>query len=67
MSPEEQDEMDQAVAALDYVPLLELGQLSDVVGNLAEQRPAFSDDDQGRAIRYYWENDAFIDLASEES
>jgi hypothetical protein len=62
LSPEEQDEMEVRLDSLGYSSFLEWGQLSCIVENLAQQRPQFSEDELERAIRYYWENDAFIDL-----
>ncbi len=63
LSPEEQEEFDQCIPELGYHYFLEWGQLSDIVGNLEDQRPDFTDSDLEKAILFYWQRDAFIDLA----
>ena len=64
LSPEEQEEFDRRIPELGYRPFLEWGQLSDIVGNLEDQKPDFTELDLGQAISFYWERDAFIDLAT---
>ena len=64
LSPEEQDEMDSRIPALGYRRFLEWGQLSDILGNLEDQKRDFTDSDLEKAIVFYWQHDAFIDLAA---
>ena len=61
LSPEEQDELDVYPETVGLKCFLCLSQLEDIVSNLREQRPSFSERDLMAAINFYWSNDAFID------
>jgi hypothetical protein len=37
-------------------------QLEDILNNLQQQRPNFSEKELEQAINFYWQNDAFIDF-----
>ena len=62
LSEEEQDEIADQIPALGLREFFCWGQLADIVENLKEQRPNYSEEDLQRAIQYYYEWDAFIDL-----
>src|SRR5262245_56789567 len=62
LSPEEQDELDEYPETIGLKSFLSLSQLQDIVGNLRQQRPSFSERDLMAAIIFYWSNDAFIDV-----
>lgn len=62
LSPEEQEQFERLIPELGYQYFLEWGQLADIVGNLEQQNPKFTDVDLEKAIIFYWERDAFIDL-----
>jgi hypothetical protein len=62
LSPEEQDELDEYPETVGLKRFLCLSQLQDIVSNLRQQRPSFSERDLMAAINFYWSNDAFIDL-----
>ena len=61
-SPEEQDQLDEYPETVGLKCFLCLSQLEDIVSNLREQRPSFSERDLMAAINFYWSNDAFIDV-----
>jgi hypothetical protein len=62
LSPEEQDELDEYPETVGLKCFLCLSQLQDIVSNLRQQRPSFSERDLMAAINFYWSNDAFIDV-----
>jgi hypothetical protein len=62
LSPEEQDELDEYPETVGLKCFLCLSQLEDIVSNLRQQRPSFSERDLMAAINFYWSNDAFIDV-----
>ena len=61
LSPEEQDQLDEYPETVGLKCFLCLSQLEDIVSNLREQCPSFSERDLMAAINFYWSNDAFID------
>lgn len=62
LSPEEQDDLDDQISAKGLRYFLLWGQLSEIVENLRMQKPVFSDAELLKAIQFYWDRDAFIDL-----
>jgi hypothetical protein len=62
LSPEEQDELEVYPETVGLKCFLCLSQLDDIVSNLRQQRPSFSERDLMAAINFYWGNDAFIDV-----
>jgi hypothetical protein len=62
LSPEEQDELDEYPESIGLKSFLSFSQLQDIVGNLRQQRPSYSERDLMAAINFYWAKDAFIDL-----
>jgi len=62
LSPEEQEELDEYPETVGLKCFLCISQLREIVSNLREQRPSFSDRDLTAAINFYWGNDAFIDV-----
>jgi len=62
LSPEEQDELDEYPETVGLKRFLSLSQLEDIVSNLQQQRPSFSERDLMAAINFYWSNDAFVDV-----
>jgi hypothetical protein len=66
LSEEEQNDIADQIPGLGLREFFEWGQLEDIVENLREQRPDFSEDDLERAIQFYYEWDAFIDLEADD-
>ena len=62
LSPEEQDELDEYPATIGLTCFLCLSQLEQIINNLRQQRPSFSEHDLMAAINFYWRHDAFIDV-----
>ena len=60
LSPEEQDELDAYPEAIGLQCFLSLTQLEEVLTNLRQQHPAYSENDLLIAVHYYWRHDAFI-------
>ena len=63
LSPDQQDTLDAYPESVGLKCFLCASQLDDIVGNLRQQRPHFSEQDLIQAINYYWRNDAFFNLA----
>ena len=61
LSPEEQGELDEYPKTVGLKSFLCLSQLADIVSNLRQQRPSFTELDLMAAVNFYWRNDAFID------
>lgn len=62
ISPEEADELDAYPNSIGLKGFLNPDQLEDIVDNLRQQRPHFSEIQLLAAINYYWNHDAFINL-----
>lgn len=62
LSPEEQEELDAYPETVGLKGFLCLTQLEDIINNLREQRPSFSEHDLMAAINFYWRHDAFINV-----
>src|SRR5262245_44944280 len=62
LSSQEQDELDVYPETVGLKCFLSLSQLEDIVSNLQQQRPSFSERDLMAAINFYWSRDAFIDV-----
>jgi hypothetical protein len=62
LSPEEQDELDEYPETIGLNCFLSLSQLEEIISNLKQQRPSFSEPDLMAAINFYWCHDAFIDV-----
>src|SRR5262245_14489624 len=62
LSPEEQDELEDYPETIGLKCFLSLSQLEDIISNLKQQRPSFSEHDLMAAINHYWRHDAFINV-----
>ena len=62
LSPEEQNQIDDVIRSSGLRPFFEWQQINMVVENLRMQKQDYSDSDLIRAIRHYWEHDAYIVL-----
>lgn len=63
LSDEEHDERESAAGKAGIVSFFCRDQLEDIIGNLQAQRSDFSDDQLEKAIQYYWDHDAYIQMA----
>lgn len=63
-SPEEQDQFEDLIDESSFTEFLCDRQLEDIVINLSQQKPNYTDTDLMSAIGYYWENDAFYVVPS---
>lgn len=64
IEPEEYEEIEKQVLAQGngYINILNVDQIIDIVTNLKAQKQNYSDEELMRALNYYSENDAFIEL-----
>jgi hypothetical protein len=59
LTDEEYEELDQSIQENGYCSFLNLDQLEDIIANIRDQRPDYSDAELLEAINYYVERDAF--------
>lgn len=62
LSDEEQDQRDIDLENLGLVSFFFKDQLEDIQLNLKSQKRSYDSNDLYKALNYYWENDAFINL-----
>jgi hypothetical protein len=62
LSPEEQDELDEYPETVGLKCFLSLSQLADIIANLRQQRPSFTERELVAAVDFYWRNEAFFDV-----
>lgn len=63
-SDDEYDEMESWLEENGFKLFLSRDQIEDIAGNLGQQLVSYTDSHFLEAVRYYWENDAFIDAKS---
>lgn len=61
LSDDEYDEMESWLEENGFKSFLSKDQIEDIANNLGQQLSSYTDAQLLKAIRYYWENDAFID------
>ena len=64
LSDDEYDEMESWLEENGFKSFLSKDQIEDIVSNLGQQLSPYTDAQLLRAIRYYWENDAFFDATN---
>ena len=64
LSNEEYDEMESWLEENGFKSFLNKEEIEDVANNLGQQISPYTDAQLLKAVRYYWENDAFIEAES---
>ncbi|MDV7214025.1 DUF7716 domain-containing protein [Azotobacter beijerinckii] len=64
LSNEEYDEMESWLEKNGFKSFLNNDEIEDVANNLVQQLSSYTDAQLLKAVRHYWENDAFIEAES---